>query len=419
MKVATRLTIFIIALVSISLLHQCSNPSNPSPESTPVQLKLSTANAPADVVSITGELSRSGYETLTSDFTIFGDTAVADFGEIAVGAWHLTVTAYSSSMEPLYEGETDVVISGGTLNVVHLTLEPTTGTLQVVVTWGDGNTGDVSGEFIYMHSSYNSQYGRALFRYNFQTDGLEQLDLNNQASYPRKIPGTNQLGYISRSSNQFISAESNGALPETIFSLPEQMMGTAFSGNGVYLFYYTWSSDGNRHLKKMDYPYPDTVTPITDGVEFDDSAPIANFEGDSVLFQSNRYGIRNAYLLDTNSGDITALTEYTNLRVFHPDWSNNSAGFFYGVRDENSNISMVKYQSLSTGISETIYSGENEYIVSFAISPDDSKVALLCAPDYASMDTRDLYIYDIDTQLLTQVTTIGDYFGRPFWLEFE
>ncbi len=112
--------------------------------------KMSISNAPSEVASITGILEREGYSSVTAAFDMQADTATADFGSIYSGLWHLSVTAYSDSNEAIYKGETDVYIYPGKENIIYLQLNPLTGKLTVIVTWGgqssEGSALDFNGD---------------------------------------------------------------------------------------------------------------------------------------------------------------------------------------------------------------------------------------------------------------------------------
>jgi Concanavalin A-like lectin/glucanases superfamily len=97
---------------------------------------FSMKDAPQEIASIVGVLSRSGYDTLKNYFAIANDSATCDFHNIAPGIWHLTVNAYDTSNVLKYSGGTDVEALSGTVTPVNLELDPVTGSIHVMVTWG-------------------------------------------------------------------------------------------------------------------------------------------------------------------------------------------------------------------------------------------------------------------------------------------
>lgn len=82
------------------------------------------------------------------------------FGGVVAGVWHLRVDARDTHNVIRYSGETDVEVRSGTTAHVTLQLLPTTGSIEILVTWGpvppptvglmayfpfEGNANDASG----------------------------------------------------------------------------------------------------------------------------------------------------------------------------------------------------------------------------------------------------------------------------------
>lgn len=97
-------------------------------------------DAPKDVASIVGILTREGYDTLKNNFTILIDSAECEFNNVAVGTWHLQVNAYDGSNSLKYSGNTDVQVFAGQTTPVRLTLDTASGSIYVTVAWGSGDT---------------------------------------------------------------------------------------------------------------------------------------------------------------------------------------------------------------------------------------------------------------------------------------
>ena len=107
-----------------------------------LSIGLSMKDAPKDIASIVGLLSRSGYDTLENSFIISGDSAECEFDDIAVGSWHLQVNAYDERNALEYSGSTDVEVLSGQTTPVNLVLDPATGSISVTVRWGTGKAGN-------------------------------------------------------------------------------------------------------------------------------------------------------------------------------------------------------------------------------------------------------------------------------------
>ncbi len=129
----------------IALSCNKSNPVGPSlsnKSNTAIKIGFSIKDAPADVASVVGILSRQGYDTLTSQFAISNDTAQCEFDNIVAGTWHLQVNAYDGTNALKYSGGKDVQVVGGEITAVNLVLNPTTGSINVTVTWGAAAAGN-------------------------------------------------------------------------------------------------------------------------------------------------------------------------------------------------------------------------------------------------------------------------------------
>lgn len=140
-------SIFLICLIYILQCDKAVNDPQAANEPAPILFKLTLVNPPSSVHSIVGLLERSGYDPIQQAFTVTGDTAIGDFGQVVAGIWHLSVTAFDSNQTAIYFGETDVTVLAGQFNIVNLHMNPLTGELIVVVSWSDGSTDNYALEF--------------------------------------------------------------------------------------------------------------------------------------------------------------------------------------------------------------------------------------------------------------------------------
>ncbi len=125
------------------------------------RVALSFSSPPPGITKVIARISRPGYETQTMALTISDSTpsASGSFDDVQVGVWHLRVEALDDSSVVRFAGETDVDVPGGQITHVALQLMPTSGGIQIIVTWGNpspgnglmayyplnGNANDVSG----------------------------------------------------------------------------------------------------------------------------------------------------------------------------------------------------------------------------------------------------------------------------------
>ena len=139
------LLILILVLITLGVMS-CSkvNPIGFSPNKnfSDIKVGFSMKDAPSDVASVVGIISRQGYDTLKSQFVISNDSAQCEFDNVAVGIWHLQVNAYDGTNTLKYSGGTDVQVNGGETTVINLVLDAATGSIKVVVTWSTGRSGN-------------------------------------------------------------------------------------------------------------------------------------------------------------------------------------------------------------------------------------------------------------------------------------
>lgn len=140
---------FFLSICLVLFLFSCQNepPVQPDDEPAPAIFKLLTGSIPAEVDSIAGKLERPGYDPIERGFSVSGDTATADFGQIAAGQWHLSVSAFNTSGDVIYFGETLVMINAGQVNIVYLQMNPVTGELIVKIYWGGSSSLDYGLKF--------------------------------------------------------------------------------------------------------------------------------------------------------------------------------------------------------------------------------------------------------------------------------
>jgi hypothetical protein len=92
--------------------------------------------APAGITTVIAKLSRSGYPDRILGLSISDSSASGSFDDVPVGRWHLRVDALDSAGVIRYSGETGVDVFPGVTSNVSLQLMPTTGRIEIVVTWG-------------------------------------------------------------------------------------------------------------------------------------------------------------------------------------------------------------------------------------------------------------------------------------------
>lgn len=132
--------IFILFSLALILIMACQKESAPVENNFPqnegrLQFQLDLSQAPAEVAWLEGILE-STQDTIVFKFEIIENYAVAVVEEIPTGYWNLTVNAYNAEGSIIYSGSTLVLVQGGETTPVYLELNPATGALKIIVTWG-------------------------------------------------------------------------------------------------------------------------------------------------------------------------------------------------------------------------------------------------------------------------------------------
>jgi len=131
-------------LFSVLFLQYCTSDKLVSPDNDEgngtISLNIDRANKPANVVSVTAYLTRTGFDTLSGTLNLLSDTtAEMTFSDVSAGYWHLKVDAADQNDTIVYTGETEIQVLAGVTAQVYLTLIPTgqgIGNIHITVTWG-------------------------------------------------------------------------------------------------------------------------------------------------------------------------------------------------------------------------------------------------------------------------------------------
>lgn len=137
--------IYIIPVI-ISLMWSCNQHStNPEFDNNTdrtkgiMKLSLDMINAPKEVIRLQGKLYNPNGEEKYFTFQIGEYYATAIVEDIAAGKWTLTVDAFDINDNIIYTGSTDVTVYADTITPVSIHLNPVNGSLEITVTWGDGD----------------------------------------------------------------------------------------------------------------------------------------------------------------------------------------------------------------------------------------------------------------------------------------
>ncbi len=131
----------IFSILIFLFINSCNvkltEPNQTDDSSGSVLMKLNMIDAPSDVVRIAGKLSRENQDTVFFDLTISDNYASGLVEDLINGNWNLQLDAYNAENYIIYTGSSLVTIIPGQIIPVNLHLNPTTGSLEINVTWGD------------------------------------------------------------------------------------------------------------------------------------------------------------------------------------------------------------------------------------------------------------------------------------------
>ncbi|MFH1212897.1 MAG: hypothetical protein V1681_02320 [Candidatus Neomarinimicrobiota bacterium] len=264
-----------------------------------------------------------------------------------------------------------------------------------------------TGEYIYVAD-------HDIYRYNLQTEQLEKLTEDGAgANYadPVYMKDQNKIGYRSANGAGFFSMTLDGQNHSELFTFPTGVCGLDYCLSTKKLFMYAIGTV--RKLAMVDQN-GDNFIYLTNPENYNDARPSINNLGDKILFQSDRTGADQIYLLDLNLNTTTQLTNGSNSKSL-PKWAANEMGFYYReITTDNHGI--ILYYDLADNSTAKIAEFPGFSPFYYTMSPDEDKVALCIRPLTGS--GLNLWIYDIENQSLEQKTDLSLIFECPQWYRF-
>jgi len=143
--------IFILTLLLVILGWSCQQvqegTTDPGTINKMGKVSISISQAPDEITSVVGVLSRPNFEDqiLILSISDSGRSASGEFTDIPIGMWHLKVDARDNLGTVRYSGETRVEVFPDQISIVDLELLPTTGSIIIHITWGTRCTPPSSG----------------------------------------------------------------------------------------------------------------------------------------------------------------------------------------------------------------------------------------------------------------------------------
>ncbi len=160
----TFILLLMLSLTVTFCTQQINEPVQVNDTQGQLSLTLSMAEAPSEVAGISGTLIKD-QDTVKFDFEIKDGYAKATVEDLEPGEWYLQVDAYNGDSKVIYSGSTSVTVEPGVVTPVNLNLDPTTGSLEIIVTWGD-----ITHRIIAYFPFENSLSDKSVYHNNGTTD---------------------------------------------------------------------------------------------------------------------------------------------------------------------------------------------------------------------------------------------------------
>lgn len=274
--------------------------TDPSENNHIGKISLSVYQAPDDITDVIATISRRHYEKRILKLSISdsGNFATGIFNDIPIGIWRLKVDAVDNLNYVRYSGEKDIEVLPSQTAYVELELLKTSGSIEIVVTWGkkcvalprgaiawwrgEGNANDVLGKnhgTLHNGTSFENGYVGKAIKFDGVDDKINVKDCDDFS-----ITGSFTIeGWI------FIESFPNGKQGQILFRGDDRM---------GYDPYYICTKSG----EKIKFH----VESLTSSVSLETKVPISKF-------------IHLATLLDTGqnkmqiyiNGDMIAETTTT------------------------------------------------------------------------------------------------------------
>jgi hypothetical protein len=208
MRLAHHLAILAFAFATFSCQNSVRVIDTPQPAG---KIVIRFERVPASITHVVAALSREGFESVFLELTIAdsGQAATGTFQDIAIGTWHLKVTAMDEADVVRFSGETDVTVLSGETAHADLVLEPATGNLEIHVSWGNVSNPDITtGLVLYFP-----------FEGNTVDSSLNPNDVNNGSAinqvYVPDAWGNPNSAYLFNGVDNYITVDNSPSLNPT------------------------------------------------------------------------------------------------------------------------------------------------------------------------------------------------------------
>jgi hypothetical protein len=393
---------FLTIAISIFLLG-CENGNNITKdnEDGSFGLRMQRDAIPEIVHSIEAQLSNEA-ETLTADFGMESDPVEAEFSNLQLGNWNLSVSAFDTGNNLVFFGETEVTINSG-INYANVEMNPVGGNLIVNLSWNEQEV--ESDDYIFVWANQGS---RNIFRYSVLEDDFVQITSGVNSAYPNYYAPSNSLFYRNRSSSTLYSIDYNGENVSSIGELTYQGIEASYSQSTNKFYYYFFDSYGKRSIgiENID----DNNIWIMPSGNYDNAVPKPNHDGSEIVYVSDRNvaGVWQVYKYNFETEEDLQLTsnEHDNCQ---PLWNNDFTGFYYKSMDTMS----IYFYDLDSGESSLILNNIPGDAFYYRFDSLENKIAL----NIKIGNDFNLFIYDRTNESFDQISSNGEIWGMPIWIK--
>ncbi len=397
------IVLFVFAAIFSSCdLNELSGTNNETEKTASLEFSISLAKAPVEIMSMSGFLSRSGEDTIEFDFTIQKNNAYCKIQEIKPGDWELMVNAYNSNHVIIYTGLTKVKIEPGVETKVYLHLDPTTGTLRIVVTWGED-----SEKMILMAQNSNNEW-RVI---TLNTDGTGFTDITN-GRYPFWINNKIEFIFLSeyRTINKYdVKNHKITYLNETPYSV--NFLRYSKSLNRILCDFHMNYNRSYWHIGYMDLNGNNFQE-----VKIEDSwkkRPVTREKDDWIYFHSNISGENQIHRIKPDGSSEEHFIN-NNFSCETPSFSYDGKKLIYSAVSQSNSISKIIVHDMDTN-SEEIFDFSNVGKVMYPSFTKDGKYIIYIIIIGPEDTDRKIFRMKVNGTEKTQLTSNLGYhhYARP------
>lgn len=394
--------VFIIIILFYSCIDNPVSTDETSSSKSSISLSLDMSAAPQDVVSVAGLLTRNDYDSVKFSFIINDTKATAEINDLATGEWLLKVDALDEQKNVLYTGNTRVNVIAGQISPVYLQLDPVSGGLKIIVTWG--NTPGIQ-PFLFMAQNAFGEW-RVL---TMNTNGSGFSDLTAGA-YPIWLDNKDEIIYR-LDAYTLAKYNMNTADIKILGSAPRLINFIRYSPfmNRIVCDYKVAPDIWN--IAHMNIDGSDFREVIVDSAWTKRPVPYAN--SDWIYYQSNVSGTVQLYKVKFDGSQETQLT-FENEEAAFPSFNHAGTTLIYSTKSEQQQSYQIIIKSLRQDVPRILdFSNEGEAIYP-TFTKDDQKIIyiLVTGPTYYD---RQLWIMSTDGSEKIEITPRGGYtnIARP------